>query len=418
MLPPHFVFTFHTAGRKQTGTILQLRKCNCHFHYFPRMVKRKKIIVLGAGMVGSAIALDLAKNYEVTAVDQNASALNELKARSDIKVKKADLSDKKKVSALVSGFDLVIGAVPGFMGFQTVKTVIEAGKNMVDISFFPEDAFLLNKRAQQKKVTVVVDCGVAPGLSNMVAGYHHGQMPVERFECYVGGLPKHPKPPFEYKAPFSPIDVIEEYTRPARIVKNGMEVVVEPLSEVELLNFPFGRLEAFNSDGLRSLIKTLNIPNMKEKTMRYPGHAHKMRLLKEAGFFSRQPLVVYGKKIIPLQFTTSLLFPQWKLEKEEKEFTAMRMLIAGNENGRAVTYQYDLYDEYDEKTGISSMSRTTGYTCAAVAQLVLEGSYTQRGISPSEYVGAQKECFKQTLDYLKARGIQLKVKKKQGAAKR
>ncbi len=375
-------------------------------------MKRKNVIVLGAGMVGSAIASDLSDSYQVTAADFNAEVLNELKKRWKIKTIKCNLREKQSLKKLVEDYDLVIGAVPGFMGFETVKTVIEAGKNIVDISFFPEDAFLLNKRAQQKKVIAVVDCGVAPGLSNMVAGYHHQKMFIERFDCYVGGLPKERKPPFEYKAPFSPIDVIEEYTRPARIVVGGKEVIVEPLSEVESLNFFFCKLEAFNSDGLRSLLKTLDIPNMKEKTLRYPGHATKMQLLRDAGFFSKQPVVIDGKKITPLDFTTGLLFPLWKLEKGEKEFTVMRMEVEGKENGKSVKYQYELYDEFDVKTGISSMSRTTGYTCTAAARLVLEGDYTQQGISPPEYLGAREACFEYVMDYLKERNIKIKMSKK------
>ena len=374
-------------------------------------MKKKKIIMLGAGMVGSAIALDLSKEYDVTAADRSKESLQALKAKG-VKTKQADLSQKKKVQALVKGFDLVVGAVPGFMGFQTLKTIIEAKKNVVDISFFPEDAFLLNKLAQQKGVTAVVDCGVAPGLSNMIAGYHHHRMMVKNFECYVGGLPKERKQPFEYKAPFSPIDVIEEYTRPARLVENDEVVTYEALTGVEHLQFnKIGTLEAFNSDGLRSLIFTLDIPNMKEKTLRYPGHANKMRLLRDAGFFSHDTIEMNGKKIKPIDFTTQLIFPQWKLEKNEREFTVMRVIVEGEENGKPAKYQYDLYDEFDVKTGISSMARTTGYTCTAAVRLVLEGDYNQKGISPPEFLGARSECLEFVLKYLKGKGIVIKESK-------
>ncbi len=372
--------------------------------------KKKKIIVLGAGMVGSAIALDLAIDYDVTSSDINQKSLLELKGK--VKTIRTDLSDSKKLKRVVENFDLVIGAVPGFMGFKTAKSVIEAGKNLVDISFFPEDAFHLNKQAQKKKVTAVVDCGVAPGLSNLIVGYHHQNMLISNFECYVGGLPKNPVPPFNYKAPFSPIDVIEEYTRPARIIVNNEEVIKEPLSEVEHLKFRnIGTLEAFNSDGLRSLLFTVNVTNMKEKTLRYPGHAEMMRLFRDAGFFSHQPVSVKGKKLRPIDFTTGIMFPQWKLEKGEKEFTTMRIIVEGSENGREVKYQYDLYDEYNEKTGISSMARTTGYTCTAAARLVVEGDYDQQGISPPEFIGARVECFDFIVKYLKERGIKLIMRK-------
>ncbi|HXH18641.1 MAG TPA: saccharopine dehydrogenase C-terminal domain-containing protein [Chitinophagales bacterium] len=375
-------------------------------------MKKKKVIVLGAGRVGSAIALDLSGDYDVMAADSSKEALQMLKSKG-VKTKPADLSDKKRLRSLVKDFDLVIGAVPGFMGFQTLKTVIESKKNTVDISFFPEDAFLLNKLAQQKHVTAVVDCGVAPGLSNMIAGYHHHRMMAENFECYVGGLPKERKPPFEYKAPFSPIDVIEEYLRPARLVVNDKEVTREALSEIELVEFnPVGKLEAFNTDGLRSLLHTVDIPNMKEKTLRYPGYAEKIKLLRDAGFFSCKPVAVNGIKMKPLDFTTSLLFPQWKLQPGEREFTVMRIIVEGKEDGMRLTYQYDLYDEYDIKTGITSMARTTGYTCTAAARLVIEGGYAQKGISPPEFLGARTECFDWVMKYLKKKGIKINCLRK------
>ena len=373
-------------------------------------MKPKKVIVLGAGMVGSAIALDLAKDYDVTAADKRREPLLTLKAKG-IKIKQCDLSNHKKLHDLVKNFDLVIGAVPGFMGFQTLKTVIAAKKNVVDISFFPEDAFLLNKSAHKHDVTAIVDCGVAPGLSNMIAGYHHHRMMVENFECFVGGLPKQRKPPFEYKAPFSPIDVIEEYLRPARLVVNDDEVVRDALSEIEMVRFEnVGELEAFNTDGLRSLLHTVDIPNMKEKTLRYPGYAGKLKLLRDAGFFGSKPIRVNGTMIKPIDFTTNILFPQWKLEKGEKEFTVMRVIVTGNENGKAIRYEYNLHDEYDAKSGITSMARTTGYTCTAAARLVLEGDYDQKGISPPEFIGAREECFSFVMQELSKRGVNVQIR--------
>jgi saccharopine dehydrogenase-like NADP-dependent oxidoreductase len=244
----------------------------------------------------------------------------------------------------------------------------------------------------------------------MIAGFHHHRMMVENFECYVGGLPKNRQPPFEYKAPFSPVDVIEEYTRPARLVVKDEVVTVDALSDVEHLHFSrAGTLEAFNTDGLRSLLFTLDIPNMKEKTLRYPGYAEKMKLLRDAGFFSIEKVEVQGKKIRAIDCTTQILFPQWKLGQDEKEFTVMRVLVSGHENARPLKYRYELYDERDEKTGISSMSRTTGYTCTAAARLVLNGEYMQPGISPPEFLGAREECFRYVMNYLKSKGVKISV---------
>src|SRR5690242_14483279 len=234
------------------------------------------IAILGAGMVGQAIALDLTKEHTVTSFDLNASSLEELKKRNEaIKTVPADLSLFTEYSNWLSPFDIVVTAVPGFMGYKTLEAVINAGKNVVDISFFPEDALQLDALAKEKNVTAITDCGVAPGVSNLVIGRYNEIMEIESFECYVGGLPKVRKKPFEYKAPFSPIDVIEEYTRPARLKENGQIIVKPAMSEIELMDFDeVGTLEAFNTDGLRSILFTMpHIPNLKEKTLRYPGHA-------------------------------------------------------------------------------------------------------------------------------------------------
>lgn len=268
----------------------------------------KKIIVLGAGMVGSTIASDLSKNYEVVVCDINKERLNEISSGIRVKILQADLSDKNNLKDIVKDSDIIVGAVPGFMGFETLKTIIEAGKNVVDISFFDEDPFRLDELAKQNNVTAIVDCGVAPGLSNIILGYHSERLKIDSFECYVGGLPFERKPPFEYKAPFSPSDVIEEYTRPARIMINCKVEIKEALSEPELIETEAGTLEAFNTDGLRSLLKTMKIMNMKEKTLRYPGHIHLMKVLRESGFFNKEQIEIKGKMISPIDVTSKLLF--------------------------------------------------------------------------------------------------------------
>jgi lysine 6-dehydrogenase len=363
----------------------------------------KSIIVLGCGMVGRVMAADLAPDFAVTAVDVNRLNLDKL---GDAPVKKmtADLADAGSVRSLVRDYDLVIGSVPGFMGFETLRSVVEAGKNAVDISFFPEDAFLLDDLARTKGVTAIVDCGVAPGMSNMILGYHAARMTVSRFMCTVGGLPFKRDFPFEYKAPFSPADVIEEYIRPARYVENGHVVVKPALSDAEFLDFPeVGTLEAFNSDGLRSLLKTMDIPNMIEKTLRYPGHVEYIKALRDSGFFSSDEVDIRGQKMKPIDFTSAVLFKQWHLHEEDDEFTIMRIVIDGEEGGRS--YQYDLFDRKDRSTGFSSMARTTGFPATAAARLVLEGKFSRKGICPPEHIGAEEENFRFVMNHLRERRV-------------
>ncbi|WKZ60228.1 MAG: saccharopine dehydrogenase C-terminal domain-containing protein [Cyclobacteriaceae bacterium] len=370
----------------------------------------KKIIVLGAGLVGKAIALDLAPAFEVTSVDINDESLQALQAQG-VKTQKADLSDQALLAELIKPFDLVVGAVPGFMGYQTVKTVIEAGKNMVDISFFPEDPFLLDELAKKSNVTIVTDCGVAPGMGNIILGYHNSRMKISHYECLVGGLPVVREWPYEYKAVFSPIDVIEEYVRPARYVQNGDVVVREALSDPELIHFDgVGTLESWNSDGLRSLIKTMpNIPNMIEKTLRYPGCIEYLRVLRETGFFSYEEIDVKGVKIRPIDLTAKLLFPKWKLKPGEEEFTVMRIRIAGEEKDKQKTYQYNLLDRTEKSTGTLSMARTTGYTCTAAVHLVAHEAFNRKGICPPEYLGEEEAHFQFVLKYLKERNVHYSV---------
>lgn len=369
----------------------------------------KNIIVLGAGMVGSAMAIDLSAKYKVTLTDINLNTLSKVKEKcADLEIHQLDVTDQNALKESLKSFDLVICAVPGFLGFKTLKTIIEAQKNVIDISFFPENSLELDALAKENKVTAIVDCGVAPGMDNIILGYYNEQLELTDFECLVGGLPKVKKWPFCYKAPFSPVDVIEEYTRPARYVENGNEIVREPLTDCEYIEFDkVGTLESFNSDGLRSIIYTMpHIPNMKEKTLRYPGHVEYIKVLKESGFFSEQPIDVNGTPVSPLQFTSKILFNEWKLEETEEELTVMRVTVKGkNKKGQVEEVVYNLHDEYCAETRTASMSRTTGYTATAAANLFLEGLFAEKGVFPPELVGKHEVCFNYFMKYLKDRNV-------------
>ena len=367
------------------------------------------IIVLGAGMVGSAMAIDLSKKHKVTLTDFNLKVLEKVKEKcSALVIEQLDVTDKAKLKNSIVKHDLVICAVPGFLGYDTLKTIIESEMNVVDISFFPENSLELDALAKEKNVTAIVDCGVAPGMDNIILGYYNEKMKLTDFECLVGGLPKIKKWPFCYKAPFSPVDVIEEYTRPARYIEHGNEVIREPLTDCEYVEFEkVGTLESFNSDGLRSIIYTMpHIPNMKEKTLRYPGHVEYIRVLKESGFFSQEKIEMGGQKISPLDFTSKILFNEWKLGETEEELTIMRVTLKGlNKEGKLEEVVYDMYDEYNPETKTASMSRTTGYTATAAANLFLEGIFNEKGVFPPELVGKHEECFNYFTSYLAERNV-------------
>ena len=353
----------------------------------------------------------LGGDFDVTVVDFSPDNLAKLTGISGLTAVQQDLSDAGRVQALVADFDVVLGALPSRIAFAALEAVIRAGKPYCDISFMPQDPMVLDGLAKKHGTTAVVDCGVSPGLSAMMVGYVHSQLDrTENAEIYVGGLPKVRRWPFEYKAPFAPPDIIEIYTRPARLVENGRVVVKAALSEPELLDFPgVGTLEAFNTDGLRTLLVTVDIPNMKEKTLRYPGHIELMRVFRETGMFDETPIDIDGQSVKPLDVTSRLLFPRWKLDEEEEEFTVMRVVVEGAKGGKNLRYTYDLFDEYNHDRGETSMARTTGFPCVIVARMLAAGRVNEPGVLPPEVLVRQDGTFDHVIAELARRGVDVKA---------
>jgi saccharopine dehydrogenase-like NADP-dependent oxidoreductase len=374
-----------------------------------------KVIILGAGLVGAPMAIDLNSDegFEVTVADYSDDALSSARAKCPgLSIVQKDLSNPECVTALVSGYDLVVSAVPGFMGFETAKAIIRAGKNCVCIAFYEEDPFELDQLAKENNVTMIMDCGVYPGMGSALVMHVARKLDrVESVLTYVGGLPEIREWPSEYKAVFSPIDVIEEYIRPARYIENGFEVVRPALSDPEYVFFPkIGTLEAFNTDGLRTLATTIDAPNMREKTLRYPGHIEKMAVLRELGFFSKEESIeIKGVKTSPLEMTAQVLFPNWKLKPGEADITILQSIIEGTRDGRRMRYTIDLYDKYCPDTDVTSMARTTGYTATLAIRMIADGLYAHKGISPPEYMGRYPECIDYLQKGLKERGVNWEI---------
>ena len=346
--------------------------------------------------MGSAIARDLKQSGFVVTVADREESLKEKLALFDIEYLSLDFSNLNAVSQAVQDFDLVIGAVPGFMGFSILKTILQAGKNLADISFMSEDSREMDELAKSNAVTAVTDAGVAPGLSNLIFGKELAEFDqLETAKCYVGGLPQNPQPPWWYKSVFSPIDVIEEYTRPARLVGNGTEITKPAMSEIEQIEIDrVGTLDAFNSDGLRSLLN-LPIPNMIEKTLRYSGHIQKIIEMRDDGLFN--PDVI--------EETAQSLINEWVPKKTDYDQTIVRLEFKGMKNGNEVSKKYDLLDYYDEENNITSMARTTGYTCSAVAHAILSGDFSKKGVFTMESFADDKNLVQQILNYLSVRNI-------------
>lgn len=367
-----------------------------------------RAIVLGAGMVGSVMATDLASDFDVTLADLRQANLDKAADRARraglsarLRTQPLDLSQASAISSLIKDLgpaDIVVGALSSHLGFAALRTVIEHGRNYCDISFMGEDAPDLSSLAKKTGSTCIVDMGVAPGMSHLLAA--HGARQLARCDSlaiYVGGLPRERTLPFQYKAGFAPADVIEEYTRPTRLVRNGRIEIAEALTEPEFLDFAeLGTLEAVNTDGLRSLVHTHTVPHMKEKTLRYPGHYDLMRAFKAAGLFSKDPVTVHtseGKlSVRPLDVTSAVLFPQWTYAPGEEDLTVMRITASGvSHQGVSRTLTWDLFDRYHTATQATSMSRTTAFPCTITARLIASGQLSGigPGVHPPETLATQ-----------------------------
>lgn len=374
-----------------------------------------QVVVLGAGMVGSVIATDLAKQsgYDVLVADRSdvnlaAASARAAAAGARIQTVVADLSQRAELERLAGPADVVVGALASHLGFQALNVMADLGKKYADISFMAEDMLPVNERAKETGAVCVVDCGVAPGMSNLLCGYGVSLLDeAQELEIYVGGLPVERTWPWDYKAGFAPADVLEEYTRPSRIVERGEVVVKEALSEPELMHFEgVGTLEAFHTDGLRSLADTLSVPMMKERTLRFPGHIELMRVLRHLGLFSKQAIEVDGQMVVPLSLTSKLLFPQWTYEEGEADLTVMRILVRGMKRGLRVTHRWDLLDHYHPGEKATSMSRTTGLPCAIVARMLAEERYAEPGVHPPEDLGPVPGVLEHVLSELAERGVE------------
>ena len=361
------------------------------------------IAVIGTGMVGRLIAVELSKKYQVCAIDNDANNLSKLaKYNNRIVTKKIDIRNEPFLDSLEDA-EIVINCVPGFMGFETSKKILEK-KTCVDISFMPEDCNELNTISEKAKTALYPDAGVAPGLSNIIVGNLITKQKVDEIKIMVGGLPIEKNPPWNYKAPFSPIDVIEEYTRPARIKKNGTIETVEPLTG--LINFEFenvGKLEAFLTDGLRTLLTTeltKDISTLLEYTIRYPGHSRRISNLIENGKLNDTAKTINGKLTSQREITCKELFKEWKLTENDKEFTLL-VITAKTKEGEEISCI--VYDEW--RDGWSSMSRTTGLTACAITNLIIDKKLTKIGVVTPEDLGTNQDFFDYIINYLKERKI-------------
>jgi saccharopine dehydrogenase-like NADP-dependent oxidoreductase len=375
-----------------------------------------KIIVLGCGNIGSVITKDLAwslPSAETTMADIDKNRVEEAANKIDrknVSAMQVDASNPKELVAILRKFDLSVDALPGWLGYRICKAAISAKVNMVDVSYMPEDVMKLSNIASKAKICLIPDCGMSPGIGNMLVGHAVSRLDkVESIHILNGGLPEKPIPPLGYVITWSVIDLIDMYLRKVNIVENGKIVQVEPMTGLEEIKFPrVGKLEAFYTDGLRTLLHSMkNVREMWEKTLRYPGHVEKIRLLKALGWFDEKPVKVGNLEVVPRDVAARLL--ERKLKRPEiPDIVAMLIEVVGLKSSKRIKYTYQMFDRFDKKHNVTAMARTTAYTASVVAQLVAKKAIVEKGVVPPEKLGMNAKVYRRFLGMMKKRGIRIK----------
>lgn len=384
-----------------------------------------KFLVLGAGKMGVALARDLIssspKNW-VTLVDVNSDHLK--KAQNFIRSERLitlqrNVEDSAQMDELFQGHDVAVAALLHKHSLMALEAAVRNGVHLVDVvGEKPLERLAYGNKAEEKNITVIPGCGLAPGIDNICVGRGVRLLEeTERAIIYVGGNPLKPKPPLKYNVLYAAESLLSFYQRKAFVLRKGRVKEVEPLSGIETVSFPppFLNMECFYTDGLSSLLYSMKgkiKKELAEKTVRYPGHARVVKMLKRCGFFSREPIQVGKQKVIPLEFTAAFLESKYALG-EEGDVTLMRVEVSGKKSGESRTHVFELLDFYDPETRTTSMARSTAFPASIAAQMIASGEISQRGVVFPEDV-FQGSLFKPFVRELKKRGIAIKHRVEKG----
>jgi lysine 6-dehydrogenase len=374
-----------------------------------------KALIVGCGNIGSVAAEDLANSMQPS-IDLVVADKDEKRAeivarrigKKGISSTSLDVNKHDELIRSLREFDVIMGFLPGVLGYRLMQACIEAKKDLVDVSYMAENALILNEKAVKAGVTIITDCGLAPGISNLLVGHAVTNLDkVNLVGMMVGGLPERPIPPLEYMITWSPESLIDEYTRKARIIRQGKLTEVEALTGVEILDFPkVGKLEAFFTDGLRTLLYTVDAEEMWEKTLRYVGHSNKIKLVQSLGFFDEEQVDINGIAISPRRVTAKLL-GRILSKPDLHDFVAMKVEVAGIKNNAKEHYSFSMLDQYDEDRHVTSMARTTAYPASIAARLLLKGEISEEGVVPPEKLGMNKDILRIFLEELGNHGIRI-----------
>jgi len=376
-----------------------------------------RFLVIGAGKQGSACALDLLQIPSVTsvvladkAIDRPAEYLASSIGKGKLELLKLDLKDTPAVKAAMQGKQSVLSAAPYYFNGDLAKLAVEAGAHFADLGGNTEIALNMKRdldaAAKAKGVSVIPDCGLAPGMVNILAGEGIGRLDkAESVRIYVGGLPQHPEPPLNYFVVYSLEGVLDYYTTPSWVLRGGKRTQVEALSELEDVDFGpgLGVLEAFHTGGGISTMPFHyegKIPVMEYKTLRYPGHTTIMKAIRELGLLSLEPMEVGGTKVTPRELFIRTVTP--KLTKPRGlDLVALRVEVRGTKGGKAAGWRWNLVDRYDEKRHVTSMMRTTGYSLAITGLMQCDGRIGGKGV----FVPDEGVPCRPYLEELATRGI-------------
>lgn len=371
-----------------------------------------RVAVFGAGSVGRAVIYDLYERVtgsDLLIIDSNPSNLSAAaNLVSKAELRRIELRDVDDFIRVMKDVDVAVNSLPGRFGRISWMAAIKAGVDLVDISYSEDDPTAYNLQASEAGVTIVPDAGVAPGLSNMMAGRAYSQLEeVEDLRIYVGGIPEKPVPPLGYLVTWSPEDLIEEYVRDARIIEDGSITKKPALSDLERIYVPeLGELEAFLTDGLRTMLKTLKgVKFMVEKTLRWPGHAEKVELLRTLGYFSKETMQFNDGRVSPAQLTAKLL--KERLSGDSRDLVVLIVHAKGRRSPSKIEIEYRMIDRYDPSTGLTALARTTAFVATGVVKLIADGSLPGPGVLPPELIGMDESLFTSIAEWLSWRGIRI-----------
>jgi lysine 6-dehydrogenase len=365
-----------------------------------------KMLVLGAGLQGSACAYDLLQNPSITEVrladmrvDHLPAFLQPYVGGERLKLITLDVKDAAAVAAAMAGVKAVMCALPYYFNLPMSEAAIAAGAHFCDLGGNTEivqQQKALQAKAAAKGVTIVPDCGLAPGMVNILAQLGIDRLDTtESVKIFVGGLPQNPEGPLKYQIVYSIEGVLDYYTTLSWVVRDGKRVTVKALSEIEPVQFdaPVGELEAFHTAGGLSTMAHRyegKIPSMEYKTLRYPGHAKIMEAVRELGLLELEPVDVKGTKVVPRDLAIAQMQPRLT-KKNSPDLVALRVVVKGTKGGKPMAHTFELVDRYDAAHGISAMMRTTGYSLSITGQLQAEGAVKEAGVhTPDECMPGER----------------------------